>query len=80
MSEFRLKGRITDKDFMIHVLNNLPKDYDVILDGLENCLMATGNNVLTIDMIHEKLNGRHKKLKTKRGKSEKEKALGAYNR
>ena len=48
---------------MIHVLNNLPKECDVILNGLENCPMATGNNALTIDFIREKLNHRAKKLK-----------------
>ena len=52
MNEFNLKGSI-DKDFMIHVLNNLPKEYYVILDGLENCLTAIGDNALTIDMIWE---------------------------
>ena len=34
MNEFNLKGSITDEDFMIHVLNNLPKECDVILDRL----------------------------------------------
>ena len=46
---------------MIYVLNNLSKEYNVILDGLENHLMATGDNALTIDSIHEKLNYRYKK-------------------
>ena len=34
---------------MIHVLNNLPKEYDVILNGLKNHLTATGDNALMID-------------------------------
>ena len=53
MNEFGQKGGITDKDFMIHVLNNLPKVYNVILNGLENCLIATGDDMLTIDVIHK---------------------------
>ena len=66
---------------MIHVLNNFPKEYDVILDGHENCLTATGDNALTIDSIREKLNHRYEKIKSKKKeKSEKEKALGAYNK
>ena len=32
--EFGLKGNITDEDFMIHVSNDLLKEYNVILDGL----------------------------------------------
>ena len=56
MNKFRHRCSVNDKNFMIHVLNNLPRDYDVILNGLENCLMVTGDDVLTIDMIHENLN------------------------
>ena len=65
MTEFRQKGNLSDNDFIIHVLNNLPKEYDVILDGLENCLMAIGENALTLDSIHEKLNHRYEKFKRK---------------
>ena len=56
MNKFGQKGSVSDEDFMIHVLNNLPEEYDVILDGLENRLMATGENALNIDSIREKLN------------------------
>ena len=48
---------------MIHILNNFPKDYDVILDGLKNCLTVTFDNVLTFDMIHEKKRKKSKKKK-----------------
>ena len=47
-------GSISDKDFMIQVLNNFPEDYDKILNGLENCLTATGDYALTTDLIHKK--------------------------
>ena len=66
---------------MIHVLNNLPEEYDVILDGLKNRLTATGENALTIDSIHKKLNHRYEKIKSKKEeKHEKEKALNVYNK
>ena len=59
---------------MNHVLNNLPEEYDVILDGLESCLTATGENALTINSIREKLNHRYEKIKNKKEeKCEKEK-------
>ena len=29
MSKFRIKSNITDEDFMIHILNNWPKEYNV---------------------------------------------------
>ena len=54
MNKFGLKGSIPDKDFMILILNNLHREYDVILDGLENCLTASGDDVLTIGVICKK--------------------------
>ena len=75
MNEFSLKGSITDKDFMVHVLKNFPKRYDIILNGLEDHLMASGDNVLTIDIIREKLNHWYEKIKTKMKKKEKKKSL-----
>ena len=81
INEFGQKGNITEDDFMICVLNNLAKEYNVILDGLENHLTATGDDVLTIDVIRKKLNHWHKKVKSKKEeKEEKEKAIGAYNK
>ena len=81
MTKFGQKGNVSDEDFMIHVLNNLPKEYDVILDGLENRLTATRENALTIDSICEKLNHRYEKIKSeKEEKNEEEKALKAYNK
>ena len=66
---------------MIHVLNNLPEDFNVILDGLENHLMMTGDDALTINVICKKFNHWYKKTKSKKKeKSRKEKALGAYNK
>ena len=75
MNEFRLKGHISDEDFMIHFLNNLSKEYDLIFNGLENYLMVSGDNVLTIDVICKKLNYWYKKLKTKMNKKLKGKGL-----
>ena len=49
MNKFDQKGSVSDKDFMIHILNNLPNEYDVILNGLENHLTVTGDDALTID-------------------------------
>ena len=55
MIKFRLKGNITDDDFMIHILNNFPEEYDVILNGMESYLTSTDPDALTIEMICEKL-------------------------
>ena len=50
MNKFGQKSSITDKDFMIHILKNVPKEYHVILYGLEIYLMAIRGNALTINM------------------------------
>ena len=66
---------------MIHILNNLPEEYDVILDGLKKRLTVIGENALTIDKICKKLNHRYEKIKNKKEeKHEKEKALNVYNK
>ena len=61
MNEFGLKGNMADEDFMIHVVNNLPKEYNVILDGLEQCLI-------------KKLNHWQEKFKAKKKKKMKKKS------
>ena len=55
MTKFGLKGKITGKEFMIHVLHNLPHEYDVTMNKLENSLTSYGPDTLTIEVIHEKL-------------------------
>ena len=60
MNEFRLKGNTSDEGYMIHVLNNLPKEYDGILDGLENHHTLSCDDKLTIAVIRQKLNHRNK--------------------
>ena len=49
----------------------------MILDVLENCLMTTGDNTLTISVINEKLSHRYEKIKSnKEEKREKIEGLG----
>ena len=49
MTEFSLKGTsISEKDVMIHALNNICEECDVILYGLNNCLASYGPDALTI--------------------------------
>ena len=54
MNEFGLKGNISDEDIMTHILNYLPEDYDVILDGLENGLASNGDDALIIEIFRKK--------------------------
>ena len=50
----RLKSSINEEDYMTHVQNNLPDEYDKILDGLEIHLTSSGFDALTTVVIHEK--------------------------
>ena len=58
---------------MIHILNNSPKEYDIILNELKNCFMVSREGVLTMDIISEKLNHWYKKIKNKKKKKVKKK-------
>ena len=52
MMKFCLKSDITNKDFIIHILN-LHEEYDISLYGLENHLMTSVHNTLTIEVTHK---------------------------
>ena len=78
MNEFCHKGNVSDQDFLIHVLNNLPKKYDVILNELENHLTTTRDDSLTINSIHKKLITGTRKLKVKKKKRSKKKKHWVY--
>ena len=82
MEEIGISGKLSDDNFMIHVLNNLPKKYDVVVDNLESKLCDKGNSKLTIEQIREKLNGWYEKFKKRNfekeeGEGTNEKALKA---
>ena len=63
------------------MLNNLSKEYNIILDVLENLFPVSRYDVLTTEIIHKKLNHQYKNIKNKNEeKREKEKALGTYNK
>ncbi len=78
MDEIGLVGRMSDMEFMIHVLNILPEEYDVVLDRLETCLVSTGEYRLRLESLREKLNSRFERIVSKeREKDCNEKALAA---
>ena len=81
MNKFRLKSKKTGKEIMIHILNDVLKEYDVIVDGHECFLTMSGDGALTIEVIREKLNHRYEKIMNKNGEEQdKEKASWANNK
>ena len=52
----------------------------MILNGLENGLIVSGDDALTLEVIREKLNHWYKTLDMNDEKRGKEMAVGAYNK
>ena len=79
MDKISLTAKMTDQDFMIHVLNNLTEEYDVILDGMESKLMLGDNdpNKLTIEEIRAKLNNRHERIEDRDSQDKREVVFAA---
>ena len=48
-----ISTKMSDEEFMIHVLNNLTEEYDVVLGGMESRLMLKENDPrkLTIEDV-----------------------------
>jgi len=58
---------MTDHDFMEHILNNLPKEYESVVNNLENKL-DDRTNPLTIQNIQEALNLKFERMKGKKSR------------
>jgi len=57
-----MKAGITDEDFMVHVLNGLPREYEVQVSKLEERFGST-SNPLTIKDMRSELNLKFARLK-----------------
>ena len=72
-----ISTKMSDEDFMIHVLNNPSGEYGVVLDGLEIRRMLKENdpNKPTIEDVRDKLNGQMTEFANKLQSTEKAPAL-----
>jgi len=57
-----MKAEILDRDFMIHILNNLPSAYSTVVEQLEDDL-GNETNPLTIARIRDKLRIKFQRMK-----------------
>ena len=64
---------MSDDDFMLPIMCNLPKEYKAVLTDLETWLMSEIGEKLTIDLMHQKLNAHFKRLQSKKKKLTKKK-------
>ena len=66
---------MTDRDYLVHVLNNLPEEYDAAF-GLQNRLLKWGPEKITIEDTQNKLRDCFQVIKGRSSKkAEKEKAF-----
>ena len=68
MDEIRLTSQISDDDFKLHIMCNLPEEYEAVLTYLENRLMAESGEKVTGELMHQKLNACFKTCKVKKKK------------
>jgi len=75
-----MKAGISDEDFIVHVLNGLPKEYKVQVSKLEERFGST-TNPLTIQDMQNELNLKFARLKCQsEEQSETDQALAAFRR
>ena len=60
------KQHINDTDTMLHIINNLPNEYEVIVDWVTKEL---SNKTLTLESLQEDLQEKYERMKTKKGGS-----------
>jgi uncharacterized protein (DUF885 family) len=62
------RPHIDDTDLMLHIINNLPDEYDIIVDQVTKEL---SNKTLTLEFQQEDLQEKYERLKTKKTTKEK---------
>ena len=73
------KKKMEDEDFIIHILSNLPEEYEVAVNDLENLLSVSNpDEPLTIEDVREKLGARFSRLAKSDEEVEREKEEKAY--
>ena len=73
------KSDMTDVDVIIHVLSNLPEDYEVQVNELEEKLQDASVTV-SIEDVRSKLNSRYARIQKNEESREEEKALAAFRK
>ncbi len=79
MDNINISGKMTDTDFIIHILSNLPEENEVATNALEEKMEDTSSS-FTIDMVQTKLNARFKRMRESQEKHSEEKALAAFKK
>ena len=54
-------GKITEVDLLIHILSNLPSEYDNLVENME-CRIGSSTNEVTMNELKERLRARYSRL------------------
>ena len=74
-----MQHTISNEDFMMHILNNLPKEYDNLVEALEPTLGATANGLM-VQYLREHLRAKYQHLQwTQKDDTKKKMALTTQN-
>ncbi len=79
MNNVNISSKMSNMDFIIHILTNLPEEYEVAVDALKE-KMQDKSNLLSIKTVRSKLKARFNSLSIKQEKTKEEKAFTSYNK
>ena len=80
-----LKVTIDDEDFVLHIINNLPKEYDSLIEAIEEDMDKGMLEHITVKRIRERIRGRFHRMKKRENEhdvhgNESENALSLNNK
>ena len=81
MNKVKISGKtdMSEVDLIIHILSNLPEEYEVAVSELEEKLKNT-SSPLDMETVREKLNTRYQRITKHTEDREEEKALAAFKK
>ena len=81
MNKVKISGKtdMSEVDLIIHILSNLPEEYEVAVSELEEKLKNT-SDPLTMETVREKLNSRYERMAKNAESKEEEKAFAAWKK
>ena len=79
MDTVAISGKISGTDFIIHILSNLPEEYEGTVENFKGKLHNNPKG-LSIETIQEKLNARFEHIDTSTNRPSKKRAFAAFKK
>lgn len=65
-----LKVTVEDEDLVIHILNNLPKEYDSLVEAIEEDLNKGADEEVTVKRVRERVRARFRRMQLRQKESD----------